>query len=48
MPALAPSFVNLIRNTLTAHERPHGTDEVYYAEFYADVLLAITVTVLVE
>lgn len=33
---------------LTSHEGPHGTDEVYYADFYADILLAITVSVLVE
>lgn len=34
-------------NTLTAHECPHGTDEVYYADFNADVLLCIAITRLV-
>lgn len=33
-------------NTLTAHECPHGTDEVYYADFDANFLLG-TVTRLV-
>jgi hypothetical protein len=34
-------------NTLTAHECPHGTDEVYHADFDADILLCITVARLV-
>lgn len=32
---------------LTAHECPHGTDEVYYADFNADILLCVTVAGLV-
>lgn len=35
-------------NTLTAHECPHGTDEVYHAGFNADILLCITVAGLVK
>ena len=34
-------------NTLTSHECPHRTDEVYNADFDADILLCITVAGLV-
>lgn len=33
---------------LTSHEGPHGTDEVYYADLYPDILLPVTVTILVK
>jgi len=33
---------------LTSHEGPHCTNEVYYADLYADILLAVAVTILVE
>ena len=41
------NFFHACLNTLTAHECPHGTDEVYYADFNADILLCVTVAGLV-
>lgn len=41
-------FFDACLNMLTAHECPHGTDEVYYADFDADFLLCVTVAGLIK